>query len=145
MINFIKEQLIYHGQEISSKIWSTIPNMPQLENSTYPVVIYLENDGTNGPILYTSLGFGLDYHLVILYNIRDLDKIPVMMDDWKNVVSAVTDGKSFAPYYYHSLNPVPIDNVYAFRLEGRDNLVDITNTARERLNELPRSRAARYR
>ncbi len=133
--NFIKEQLIYHGRETSSKIWSTIPSMPQIENSIYPVVIYLENDGTNGPILYTSLGFGLDYHLALIYNIRNSDKIPIMMDDWKNIISAVTDGKSFAPYG-RSLKPVPIDHIYAFRLEGSDQLINMTDDARGKLKEI---------
>lgn len=130
---YIKELLNNHDQETSNKIWTSIPNIPEAVESEKPVVIYLQNDGTNGPILYNNLGFGLDYRLALLYNIHELDRTPVMMDDLKNVISAVTDGKSFTPYNYHALSPVPINNVYAFRLEGKDNLINITDEVRSNL------------
>lgn len=125
--------LIYHGKEVSSKIWSTIPYIPQAKTATQPLVFYLENDGNNSAILHTSLGFGLDYRIALLYNIWDRDKIPVVMDNWQNVISAVTDGKAFAPYEGRPQKPVALDHVYAFRLEGRDHLINITESARKKL------------
>ncbi|MCL5070604.1 MAG: hypothetical protein M1308_06875, partial [Actinobacteria bacterium] len=131
---YIGNLLSYHNQQTSNKIWSAVPSIPEAVNSKQPLVVYLENDGTNGTILHDSLGFGLDYHIALLYNIQNPKKIPAIMDNWQNVISAVTDGKSFAPYFDRPLKPVPIDNIYAFRLEGQDNLINITSTAREKLS-----------
>lgn len=132
---YINELLNLHSQEISNKIWSNIPYIPQVESS-YPVVFYLEDEGNNAPILHTALGFCLDCRIAVQYGINDPKKFPIVMDNWQNVISAVTDGKSFAPYGYRLLKPVPINHVYAFRLEGKDNLINMTDQARRKLSEI---------
>ncbi len=127
---YIDKLLISHSQEIVDKVWSAIPNIPQVGKK--PLVFYFEGDGTNGSVLSDSVTFGFPFHIALLYNLTESDKIPVPMGDLKEVVSAVKDGKSFKAYGY-PLKPIPINQVYAFHLQGSDNLMNITDTVRQKL------------
>ncbi len=128
---YIKQLENLHSNKLTNKIWSQMPYIPEMGKTEQPLVFYFE--GTERGILHNVLMFNFDYRNALLYNIWD-DKIPVVMDDWKNIISAVTDGKSFAPYG-RSLKPVPIDHIYAFRLEGSDQLINMTDLARQELEK----------
>lgn len=129
---YINQLLYLHGNDLMNKIWSQMPDIPEIGKTEQPLVFYFE--GNERGILHNTLMFNFDYRNALLHNIWD-DKIPVVMDDWKNVVSAVTDGKSFTPYG-RPLKPVPIDHIFAFRLEGKDKLINLTDLARKKLYEM---------
>lgn len=122
----------FHSQQITDKIWSSIPYIPQVGKE--PLVFYFEGDDGNYVILHNVLTFGFPPHMQLLYHLTESDIAPVPMRDWKEVVSAVKDGQSFAPYGY-PLTPIPINHIYGFRLQGQDNLINITDLARKRLAE----------
>lgn len=121
-----------HSQQKVDKIWSSIPYIPEVGKE--PLVFYFEGDNSNRSILGDSVLFGFTFHIALLYNLTESDKIPASMTEWKEVVSAVTDGQSFKPYGY-PLEPIPISKVYGFRLHGKDNLINITDLARQKLVE----------
>ncbi|EKD90314.1 MAG: hypothetical protein ACD_31C00018G0001, partial [uncultured bacterium] len=50
------------------------------------------------------------------------------------VKSAVTDGKSLVQFELPA-KAIPIENIYAFRLEGKDDLVNVTNDIRQQLRD----------
>jgi len=132
----IKKIVGNHDATTSNKIWSQIPYIPEVGKSKEPLVFYFEGDETNGSILNDTVTFGFPFHMAILYNISETNKNPVSMIIWKNVESAVLDGKSFAPHFGgRTLNPISPLSVYAFRLQGKDNLINITDDARKKLVE----------
>lgn len=129
---YIDKLLNSHSQRIVDNIWSSLSNIPKLGKE--PLVFYFERDETNGSILGDSVMFGFPFHTAVLYNLKETDKIPVPLDSWKDVVSASKDGKSLKPYGY-PIKPIPIENIYGFRLLGQDNLVNITETIHQKLSE----------
>ena len=133
---YINNLLNSHSQDISKKIWSSIPYVSEIGKSKEPVIFYFEGDGTNGGILHDVITFGFPPHIALLYNLSEKDGgLPVPMDDIKQLISAVTDGKALSAYGY-PVKPISTDRVYAFYLQGKDNLVDITNEARNKLEQL---------
>lgn len=130
-----EHQLVYsgHSQETSNKIWSSIPYIPEIGKTPRPIIFYFEGDGTNGSILHDSITFGFSPRMALLYNINESSKAPVAIDSWEEVASAVKDGKSLIKHYGAATNPIPIDNVYIFKLEGKDHLIDLTSQAQEKL------------
>jgi len=123
----------YHNQVTVNKIWAAMPSIPDLGKTKKPLVIYLEDDGTNTSIMHHSFGFGLGFHLDVINNTNlPLDMVPVMFTNWNDLVSAVKDGESMK---VHGLpaEPVNVENIYAFHLEGQDKLVNITQVTRQRL------------
>lgn len=133
---FINESLASHSQKISDKIWSSIPRVPEIGKTKEPFIFYFEGDGTNGGILHDVITFGFPPHMALLYGIREeCGCIPAHTEDMKEIVSAVTDGKSLKAYGFPE-KAIPIDSVYAFRLQGSDNLVNLTDQLRNKLQEL---------
>lgn len=130
--NFLTDQYQTHNRNIVSKIWSAMPNIPEVGKTVEPLVFYFEGDGTNGSIIGDSITFGFPPHMALLYAITEEGKIPIPMSDFKQVQSAVLDGKSLVAYGYPT-KPIPIENIYAFRLEGQDRLINITNQIRDAL------------
>lgn len=121
-----------HGQEISNKIWESIPYMPEISKKEKVSVFLFLGDSTNGGIIHDSITFGFPPHMALLYNITDNNKVPLVLESWEEVVSAVKDGKAFIKHGV-AKDPIPVDNVYVFALEGRDHLIEITTQAREKL------------
>lgn len=125
-----------HGQKISSKIWSQIPRIEKIGKDKEPIIFYFEGDKGNEIIIHDVITFGFPPHMAILYNLREEDGgLPIPMTDWREVISAVTDGKTLHAYGYPT-KAVPIDRIYAFYLQNRDNLINITQFAREKLIQI---------
>lgn len=137
----ISKLLNNHNQQVSDKIWSTMPYIREVGQNKEPLVFYFEGDGTNESILHDTVTFGFPFHMGLLYKITDENKNPISMIEWKDVESAVLDGKSFAPHTKgRVLDPISPERVYAFRLQGKDNLINITDIARQKLSELIQSK-----
>lgn len=124
------------SQELYSRIWSKIPHIPEIGKSSRPIIFYFEGDGTNGGILHDVITFGFPFHMALNYNFIVESKMPLTMDSWEEVVSAVSDGQSFKKHYGIAIDPIPIENVYVFKLEGRDNLINLTDDARKQLKRI---------
>jgi len=128
---YINQILYSHNQQTVDKIWSSIPYIPNVGKE--PLVFYFERgDSSNGSILGDAVLFGFPFHIALLYNLTESDKVPTVMEKWTDVVSAVKDGQSFKAYGY-PLKPIPIDHVYSFHLQGSDNLINITDIVRQKL------------
>lgn len=127
-----------HGQDINDKIWNQIPNVPEIGKSREPIIFYFEGDNndTTRMILHDVITFGFPPHIALLYNLSEKDGgFPVPMSDFNQVISAVTDGQALQAYGY-PIKPVPIERIYAFHLQGKDNLINITSLAREKLLQI---------
>ncbi|MBI2599483.1 hypothetical protein HYW43_01015 [Candidatus Daviesbacteria bacterium] len=133
---YINNLLNSHSKDISKRIWSSIPYVPEIGKSKEPIIFYFEGDGTNRGTLHDVITFGFPPHMAILYNLREEDGgLPIPMDDFRQVVSAAIDGKSL-PLYGYPVKPVPAERIYAFHLQGLDNLINVTSEVREKLKEL---------
>lgn len=121
-----------HGQESFNKIWASIPYLPEISKKEQVSIFLFEGDGTNASIIHDSITFGLSPHMALLYHIADSNKVPLAMDSFVEVLSAVKDGKILKKYGI-AKNPIPVDNVYVFKLEGKDHLIDLTSQKREEL------------
>lgn len=133
--SYLKEQEKAHSIEVSNKIWDSMPYIEEVGKNDGPLVFYFADDGSNAVILRDVVTFGFPPHMALLYGITEENRTPIPMSDFKEVVSAVTDGKSFAPYS-HPQKAIQVDRVYAFQLQGKDNLINITDIAREKLRTL---------
>lgn len=129
---YLNRQLDSHGQSITTKIWSTIPYIAEIGKDKKPLIFYFEGDGTNGAILHDVITFGFPPHMALLYNLREEDPLPIPMSSWQEVVSAVSDGKTL-PAYGYPPTPTTTDRIFAFVLQGKDNLIDVTDLARKKL------------
>ncbi|MBI2599485.1 hypothetical protein HYW43_01025 [Candidatus Daviesbacteria bacterium] len=129
--NFLAAEYITHNRKIVSKIWSQMPYIPEVGKNSEPMIFYFQGDGINEAILRDSVTFGFPPHMAILYKIPEENRIPQPMSDWKEVVSAVTDGRSTGKD-----KPISVERIYAFQLIGKDNLVNITDQTRQKLREL---------
>lgn len=135
--SYMQKSFYTHNRAGVKKIWSQMPYIPEVGKSTEPIVFYFERDDTNAAILGDSVTFGFPFHTAIIYKITEENKTPIPMTDWKELVSAVTDGKSFAPYTGGKVTkPISPQRVYSFRLMGKDNLSDITDEVRQKLVNL---------
>jgi len=133
---YINTLLGSHSQDISYKIWSSIPLIDEIGKDREPIIFYFEGDNTNAGILHDVITFGFPPHMAILYNLREEDGgFPVPMSDFKEVISAIVDGKPM-PAYGYPVKPVPIDSIYAFHLKGKDELINITDLIRENLSKI---------
>lgn len=133
---YINSLLNSHSQEANKKIWSAIPKVEEIGKSKNPIIFYFEGDGTNGAVLHDVLTFGFPPRMAIFYNLREEDGgIPVPLDDFRQVISAATDGKIMAAHGY-PVQPIPIERIYAFHLQGRDNLINVTDQARKQLEQI---------
>ncbi len=129
---YIDKLLNSHSQQTVDKIWSAIPHIPAVGKE--PLVFYFEKESSNASILGEAVLFGFPFHISLLYNLAEGAKIPAVVENWTEVVSAVSDGQSFKPYGY-PLKPIPVNHVYGFHLQGQDNLINITDVVRQKLTE----------
>lgn len=120
-----------HGAVYTEKIWSDFPYYSEIGKSKQPLIFYFE--GEERGIMHGSITFGFPYHMGVLYRIDDYYRMPLPMDDWNSLLSAVKDGKSLIPYG-HPEKPLPISNIYSFKLEGKDKLINTTQQIRQKLN-----------
>lgn len=127
---YLKTMGSFHSKQIAESIWGTIPKIAEVGKE--PLVFYFEGDSTNFMILHDVITFGFPPHMQLLYNLTEKDFAPVPMTNWQEVVSAVKDGQSFKAYGY-PLKPIKITQVYAFYLQGKDKLINITDLARKKL------------
>lgn len=124
------------SQELYNNIWSKMPYFPEIKTASRPIIFYFEGvTPDDSAILYHVITFGFPPHMGVLYNIIDNAKVPLVMDSWEEIVSAVKDGKSFIRQYGKAIDPIPIENIYVFKLEGTDNLIDVTEESREKLKQ----------
>lgn len=133
--NYINQNLITHNQKGVNKIWSTLSNIEEIKKSNERFFFYFEGDGSNQTILSDSITFGFSFHMGILYNITEEEETPGAITDWDDLVAATTTGKTKVNYVLKgkTINP---DLVYAYHLEGKDRLIDITDLARSKLKEI---------
>lgn len=132
-LRFFNQTAITHGQEITNKVWGSIPYFPQIKKQKEPLIFYFEGDGTNGGILHDVITFGFPPHMALIYDLSEGQQIPVPMSDFKDVVSAVQSGKPM-PAYGYKAEPVNIERIYAFHLKG-DQLINITYQTRNKISE----------
>lgn len=129
-----------HGSEAMNKMWSSFPYIPEIGKSAKPILFYFASSPNKQVLKHHSLTFGFPYRMAMAYNIHEDDifdslaKMPFAVNDWKDVVAAVSDPKySKGNDFTKSL--VPIENVYAFYLDDNNNLINITQEARNKLKE----------
>lgn len=119
----LDEEYKTHNRDLVKKIWSQIPYIEEVKKSTESSIFYFEGDNTNESILRDSITFGFPPHMALLYGITEESMTPQPMSDWTKVQSAVRNRKS-------------INIVYAFKLQGKDQLINITNVARMQLRKI---------
>lgn len=133
---YINYLLNTHGQQISDKIWSSIPKIDDIGKTKEPIIFYFEGNGTNDAIIHDSITFGFPPRMALMYNLREEDGgLPIPMNNWQEVISATIDGKTL-PAYGYPIKAVSLDHIYAFYLNGKDDLVNITDLAREKLKQI---------
>src|SRR3989344_3688808 len=119
------------NQQLYDKIWSQLPEFKNIGKTEGPLVFYFT--GERGDIIYNVLTFGFPSKLQLIYHIPDFRTV-IAIDNFKDLLSAVKDGKSLARFSVLS-KPLPIKNIYSFNLEGKDKLVNTTDITRSQILE----------
>lgn len=133
----IKEGVNSHGREQIDKMIVSLPDYSKLNKNNGPIVYYFNSVPEKQNLLYYGVQFGLPYRIAFLSKEFDTNayyRMPLTMGEWKEVVSAVTDGKSLVPRGQVE-KAVSIENIYAFYLDQNNNLTDITSQIRTKLTE----------
>lgn len=128
---YLSTEIYGHGQSITAKIWSTIPRFDDVNKLKKPLVFYFEGSNLNSKIIYQSITYGFPSHMSLLNGFGPDETVPLTY--WNELENAVSDGGVLVAYG-HPHKPIPIDQVYAFRFEGQDDLVNITDEVRNKLN-----------
>lgn len=124
-----------HSQNISNKIWSSIPRVPDIGRSKEATIFYFEGEPGTETIIHDVITFGFPPHMARLYHLREEDgNFPIGTSEWQEVVTAILNGE--VQTMYGPAVPTNLERVYAFYLAGRNNLIDITDKAREKLKQI---------
>jgi len=114
------------SKQLYNKIWSQLPEFKNIGKTKGPLVFYFT--GERGEIIHNSLEFGFPSKLQLIYHIPDF-KTVITIDNLKDLISAVKDGKLLAKFGVLP-RPLPSENIYSFNLEGTDKLVNTTDMTR---------------
>ena len=132
---YLNQIASYRSQQIADKIWSSIPQIPNLKQRKLQTIFYFEGEQDNAMTLHDVITFGFPPHMDLTYNLKEADNItPVVISSLPDLASAVTDGKSLKAYGLPQ-KPFPISQIYLFHLSGKDNLIDITTAGRDQLTK----------
>lgn len=129
-----------HGAQTMNKIWSSFPYIPEIGKTEKTLVFYFDSTPGKGPLKHHSLTFGFPYRIALMYNIHDKDvnkslkRLPMVSNDWSDIVSAVSDGNSLARSGYPK-EKVPVENVYSFYLTSENDLINTTSETRNKLRK----------
>lgn len=122
------------GIERSDRIWQKfLKEVPQLSKEDFSV-FYFEGDGTNGDILYNLFLFGFPPKLGIFYDIDDPNKVPIAIDNFEDFSNAVGGG-DFLRVHGREPEIISPERIYAFRLVGKDQLINIKDEVMGRLEK----------
>src|SRR3989344_2964076 len=124
----------YHSQRISDKIWAAIPYYPEIGTDSKFRYFYFEGESQSQGIIHNVITFGFPTHLGLIYKyyIHHGSGNNIATNRADEVISAVTDGQSLKAHGYNK-GPIDVNQIYAFRLIGKDNLINITTEARQKL------------
>lgn len=133
---FFHQLSISRSISISDSIWQQLEKeLPNFRTIAYPTIVYFEGDSTNSDTLYQVITFGFPPHIGLLYDIPHDDKrLPVPITGYQELHTIVKTGKPLNAYG-HIQKPTPIEQIFAFRLEGRKTIKNITPEIREQLQK----------
>lgn len=131
---FFQNLVATRGNNISNNIWSQITQeLPNIKKEKYPLVFYFEGDQKNSSTINEVITFGFPPHIALIYDIyHDDNRIPIPVVDYKELQAIVKTGKPLNAYG-RKQQPLPVDHIYAFKLEGKEKIVNITERIRKEL------------
>ncbi len=118
---------------VTEAMWNNI--FEYVPKNSYPdkLLLFYFDDKDNPGLANNTILFGFPPRMAIEYKISDRGKIPTFTNIYEEVVSAVTDGKSFFRLGYPQ-ERVGVNQIYAFRFTKGGELLDITKEIRQDLN-----------
>lgn len=133
---FFSQLVISRGNDIAGTIWTQLSReLPDIKNEKTPLVFYFAGDTTNSDTVNDAITFGFPPHIAVMYNVyHDFDRIPIPVSEYTELVDIVTTGKPMNKYG-RKQTPLSIDQIYAFKLEGRTKLINITQETRAELEK----------
>lgn len=125
------------GNGISDTIWTQVlKELPDIKTTPPPLVFYFEGTTENSDTINDVITFGFPPHIAFLYDLyHDHDRIPIPLTNYKELKQIVMTGKPL-PAYGRKEEPLPLSQIYAFKLEGRTKLINITKQTRDSLTKL---------
>jgi hypothetical protein len=137
---FFSQLVTSRGNDIGSTIWEQLSkDLPDIKNEKTPLVFYFAGDTTNSDTVNDAITFGFPPHIAVMYNVyHDFDRIPIPVANYTELEEIVMTGK---PLNAHGRpqKPLPIEQIYAYKLEGRTKLINITKETRAELEKLKQS------
>ncbi len=130
--NYLMDLRYNRDTAIATKIHRSFPKISQLKTHNSPLVFYFE--GSDYKILYQNILFGFPAFVAIEQHLK-FDPTLVYTDNWLEIVSAYQNGQSIARFN-NPVKPVPIENIYSYRINDQNELVDTTDQTRIKLKGL---------
>lgn len=128
---FAKLQVV-RNQQLSNKVWSQMPNFPEVGHTEKPLVFYFNGDNTD--MVFNIINFGFPQRIELIYKVPKEQTLVTALN-FEELISAVKDGKSLTKHILPE-EPVPVENIYTFYLKEDGALVNTTNITREELSKL---------
>ncbi len=126
---YLDRLAITRNKTLTQNIRSGLPSIKQYGNVNFlshPMVYYFYSEKKD--VLYHSIMFGFPAMVAIRDN---LDYFPflVYIESWEELESAVLDGLAVKRFNWPA-KPVPVENIYAYEVDGGYNLINKTKEVR---------------
>lgn len=120
------------NQQLSNKVWSQMPNFPEIGHTKKPLVFYFSGD--NADMVFNIINFGFPQRIELINKIPREQTLVTALN-FEELISAVKDGKSLTKHLLPK-ESVPIENIYTFFLKENGILLNTTNVTRKELSKL---------
>ena len=112
-------------------IWNQIlQKIPNPMANPNPLVFYFESDSESAATLSDLVYFGFQVKIGVLFNIYSHKELPTPVNNFQNLREILKRGRYYGNNIYQY---VPLTNIFAYRLEEKTKLKDITKETRAKL------------
>jgi hypothetical protein len=128
-VKYLNSLALMRDSTKTESIRRSVPIISSLTTSGKPTVVYFESDSKE--VLYHSLMFGFPVIIAFYQDVPNPWNI-AYTENWKEVYDSFTTGEGLRRFGTLPTIPVPIENIYSFRLSG-NTLIDTTESTRAKL------------
>lgn len=122
--NYLLKENTYRGEELSKRIWSTMPPQPQISDRGQREIFYIYGEDSNSSVLGNIVSFGGGYHFALLNELNlQNDLVPMVVDSYPLLIEQFKNGSIKS-----------IEDVYSYKLVKNQKFVETTSIIREKLS-----------
>ena len=129
---YIQNLVEHRSEEDVDRLWQKITVDVESINKDAISIFYLTYDDYY--MAEWGLRFGFSSRAAIHYDIREQKYNPYLIYEYDDLLSIVKDGKAMEKQGVFNVDPIPLNQIYAFDLRNAE-LTNITDEIRQKLTE----------